>query len=139
MDWAPYGLHCLRQDPLHQRSLYTLSVQPNPHLHKGPALAVEQHRHQLWGAACPRRGAKTLDKFHGSYGVNALLRCAAERSGRRRTLFMVDAAVVRSAGFDFALLGHEHAGRLWPQRPCCAYPGSPNLSREANSAHRLCC
>ncbi len=99
----------------------------------------------LWGAAYPpERGHKTLDKFRAPRaGVNLLLLHAADaeqRASGDRELFRVDAAAVRTAGFDFALLGHQHSGHLWPEdAPCCVYPGSPEplTSEETNVAHQV--
>jgi exonuclease SbcD len=99
----------------------------------------------LWGAACPpARGQKALDNFHVDRdGVNLLLLHAADVEGAKpghETLFSVDAATVRAAGFDFALLGHQHQGRLWPKdSPRCVYPGSPEplAPEEADGAHQV--
>jgi len=52
----------------------------------------------------------------------------------------VDVATVRAAGFDFALLGHQHNGCVWPEdAPCCVYPGSPEplAPEEADGAHQV--
>jgi len=99
----------------------------------------------LWGAAHPpARGHKTLAKFHvDRNGVNLLLLHAtdAEQPGpRREAMFSVDSAAVQAAGFDFALLGHQHNGRLWPEdAPCCVYPGSPEplAPEEADGSHQV--
>ena len=56
------------------------------------------------------------------------------------TTFVVDVATVQAAGFQFALLGRQHTGRLWPEdSPCCVYPGSPEpfTLEEADGAHQV--
>lgn len=99
----------------------------------------------LWGAAHPpARGYKALGKFHVDRdGINLLLLHAADAeqpASDKEVLFSVDAAAMRAAGFDFALLGHCHNGRAWPEdTPCCIYPGSPEplAPGEAAGAHQV--
>jgi DNA repair exonuclease SbcCD nuclease subunit len=99
----------------------------------------------LWGAACPpARGYQTLENLQTDRdGVNLLLLHAAggesPRSGHE-SVFSVDVAAVRAAGFDFALLGHRHSGQLLPEdAPCCIYPGSPEplAPKEEDGVHRV--
>lgn len=135
-------------DPFTSDSLYALTRWPEnvTIFTQGRLSAVELvPAIHLWGAACPPgRGHKSLDKFHVDQdGVNVLLlhgdaRELAGSSGE--DLFEVDSVSVRSAGFDFALLGHCHTARMWPEdNPCCAYPGSPEplTAEEAGGAHTV--
>ncbi len=135
-------------DPYTNDSLYALTRWPEnvTVFSQGRLSAVELTPGiHLWGAACPpSRGHRTLDNFHVNHeGVNLLLLHAAdaEQPGPGdKVLFSVDAATVRAAGFDFALLGHQHNGRVWPEdAPCCVYPGSPEplAPGEADSAHQV--
>ncbi|MBN2006294.1 MAG: metallophosphoesterase [Anaerolineae bacterium] len=99
----------------------------------------------LWGGACPpARGGQTLDHIHiDTKGVNLLLLHAmnAEQSGEdEEHLFTLTASAVQNAGFDFALLGHQHRGQIWPEAtPCCVYPGSPEplAPDEGDGAHQV--
>ena len=122
------------RDPYTNDSLYALTHWPEnvTIFSQGQLTPVELTPGiTLWGAACPpARGGATLDGFQCDRpGVNLLLLHAADADqpapGAER-LFTVSASAVGAAGFDFALLGHHHAARLWPEdTPCCLYPGSP--------------
>jgi DNA repair exonuclease SbcCD nuclease subunit len=100
---------------------------------------------QLWGAACPpARGHRAIDNFYVNHdGINLLLLHAADTNQPGpgdKALFSLDAVAVQAAGFDFALLGHQHGGRVWPEdAPCCVYPGSPEplAPQEADGAHQI--
>lgn len=135
-------------DPYTNDSLYALTRWPEnvTVFSQGQLAAVELASGiHLWGAACPpSRGHKTLDRFHvDREGVNLLLLHATDRPQHElggEALFMADADTMRSAGFDFALLGHHHTGHLCPEEsPCCAYPGSPEplTPEEADGAHQV--
>lgn len=96
----------------------------------------------LWGAACPpARGGRDLAGLRvDRAGVNLLLLHAADSAvPGDEALFTVDAAAVRAAGFDLALLGHQHGGRRSPEdAPVCIYPGSPEplgLAEDAGGHH----
>jgi DNA repair exonuclease SbcCD nuclease subunit len=98
----------------------------------------------LWGAAHPpERGREAiLDGFKvDRKGVNLLLLHAADAANPppgRVSTYLVDPKAVAQAGFDLALLGHQHAGRLWPlETPRCLYPGSPEplTLADAGGAH----
>jgi exonuclease SbcD len=136
------------RDPYTNDSLHALTRWPEniTVFSQGQLSAVEMAPGiYLWGAACPpARGHRVLDNFHVNHdGINLLLLHAADakQSGIGSTaLFSVDAAAVHAAGFDFALLGHQHSGRLWPEdAPCCVYPGSPEplAPQEADDAHQI--
>ena len=136
------------RDPYTNDSLYTLTRWPEnvTVFSQGRLSAVELAPGiHLWGAACPpARGHKVLDKFHADRdGVNLLLLHATDAeqpAPGREALFSVDAVAMRAAGFDFALLGHQHKERLWPEdAPCCVYPGSPEplAPEEADGAHQV--
>jgi exonuclease SbcD len=136
------------RDPYTNDSLYALTRWPENVMvfSQGQLSAVEMAPGiYLWGAACPpARGHRVLDNFHVNHdGVNLLLLHAtdAKQPGIGSTaLFSVDAAAVHAAGFDLALLGHQHSGRLWPEdAPCCVYPGSPEplAPEEADGTHQV--
>jgi exonuclease SbcD len=99
----------------------------------------------LWGAACPpARGHQVMGNFHVDYnGINLLLLHAVnakQPNPGREAVFFVDVAAVRTAGFDFALLGHHHKGYLLPENaPCCVYPGCPEplAPEDADGAHQV--
>lgn len=135
-------------DPYTSDSLYALTRWPEnvTVFSQGQLAAVELASGiHLWGAACPpSRGHKTLDRFHvDREGVNLLLLHATDTPQPKlggEALFMVDADTVRTAGFDFALLGHHHTGRLCPEEsPCCVYSGSPEplTPEQADGAHQV--
>lgn len=122
------------RDPYTNDSLYALTAWPeNVTIFSQGRLASEKLADgiYLWGAACPPgRGHKTLDGVNTDReGINLLLLHAADSDQATSDvagLFSVSSSAVRAAGFDFALLGHCHAGQLWPEAaPCCLYPGSP--------------
>jgi len=136
------------QDPSTSDSLYALTRWPEnvTIFSQGQLSSVELTPDiHLWGAACPpSRRHKTLDRFHTDReGVNLLLLHATDKLQPKRgdeALFAVDLDAVRTAGFDFALLGHHHISRLWPeQSPRCLYPGSPEplIPEEAEGAHQV--
>ena len=121
-------------DPYTTRSLYSLTRwPPNVHIFTQNQLTSVQLTPdiQLWGAAHPApQGNRVVERVHVERsGINILLLHAAERDGTKsgtEAHFAVDANSVKNAGFDIALLGHRHTGRLWPDEvPCCVYPGSP--------------
>lgn len=96
----------------------------------------------LWGAGCPpARGHRTLDRFRVDRdGVNLLLLHATDAATGSKGVFQADLDSVRSTKLDFALLGHRHTSRLWPEdSPCCAYPGSPEplAAEEASGNHQI--
>lgn len=132
------------RDPYTNDSLYALTRWPEnvTIFSQGQLTPVELAPGvTLWGAACPpARGHKTLGGFHvDRAGINLLLLHAADLPGDEG-VFTVSAEAVRAAGFDFALLGHNHAARLWPDdAPCCLYPGSPEplAEEEADGAHQI--
>ena len=136
------------RDPYTNDSLYALTRWPeNVTIFSHGRLSAAELAPgiHLWGAACPpARGHGALDNFHANHdGVNLLLLHAAdtEQPGPGdQALFSVDVATVRAAGFDFALLGHQHNGRVWPEdAPCCVYPGSPEplAPGEADGTHQV--
>ena len=136
------------RDPYTNDSLYALTRWPEnvTIFSKGRLSAVELTPGiRLWGAACPpARGHRALDNFHVNHeGVNLLLLHAADTEQPEpgdKDLFSVDVATVRAAGFDFALLGHQHNGRVWPEdAPCCVYPGGPDplAPEEADDTHQV--
>lgn len=121
-------------DPYTNDSLYALTYWPEnvTIFSQGQLTPVELTPGiTLWGAACPpARGSETLKGFHcDRESVNLLLLHAADADQPApgvESVFIVNASTIRAAGFDFALLGHHHAARLWPEdTPCCLYPGSP--------------
>jgi len=126
-------------------SLYALTNWPeNVHIFSEGRLSAEELAPgiSVWGAACPpARGHEALAKFRVDRdGFNLLLLHASGPEVSGKALFSVDADAVRAAGFDFALLGHCHDGRLWPKdQPYCAYPGSaePLAPDEASGAHQV--
>ena len=131
-------------DPYTSESLYALGNWPaNVRIFsQGTLSAIELVPGiRLWGAACPpSRSGQALDTeaVHTQQGVNLLLLHAAEQAITDTRVFAVDAEVVARKGFDFALLGHCHRMRIWPEgNPCCVHPGSPEpLSpEEAGSDH----
>lgn len=135
-------------DPYTPDSLYTLTNWPQnvTIFPQGWLSAVELTSGiHLWGAAHPAaRNRKRLDNFRVDRdGVNILLLHAvdvAQLQSGQPTTFVVDAATVHAAGFDFALLGHQHTGRLWPEEtPCCVYPGSPEplVLEESSGTHQV--
>jgi DNA repair exonuclease SbcCD nuclease subunit len=62
----------------------------------------------------------------------------SENQAKQTSTFLIDTESIEAAGFDFALLGHQHTVCLWPEEaPRFIYPGSPELltleqSGEAN-------
>ncbi len=129
-------------DPYTSDSLYALTRWPDnvTIFSKGQLTALELASGiQLWGAASPpARGFRTLAPTRADMaGVNLLLLHAMDTEAATSDvadLFTLNAAAVRKAGFTLALLGHDHAARLWPdEEPCCLYPGSPEpLAAEAD-------
>jgi len=122
------------RDPYTNDSLYALTRWPEnvTIFSQGQLTSVELTPGvTLWGAACPpARGGATLDGFQCERpGINLLLLHAADAdrpAPGAEGMFTVSTSAIRAAGFDFALLGHHHAARLWPEdTPCCLYPGSP--------------
>ena len=121
-------------DPYTTRSLYALTCWPhNVHIFTQAQLtpvelAPDVH---LWGAAHPAaQENRAVERARvGQPGINILLLHAAKRDEAKsgaEAHFVVDASSVQNAGFDFALLGHRHTARTWPDKaPCCVYPGSP--------------
>lgn len=99
----------------------------------------------LWGAACPpARGHQVMGNFHVDCDdINLLLLHAVDAKQPelgRETVFSVDVAAVRAAGFDFALLGHHHNGYLLPENaPSYVYPGCPEplTPEDADGAHQV--
>ena len=99
----------------------------------------------LWGGACPpARGRATLGRFQTNQdGINLLLLHAvdAEQTAHDgRGMFAANPEAVQIAGFDFALLGGQHNGRLWPEgAPNCVYPGSPEplVADEGDGDHQV--
>ena len=123
-----------KHDPLTTRSLYALTRwSPNVHIFSQGQLAPLELAPDvhLWGAAHPAaQDNRAVERTRvNRSGINILLLHASESSGTKSAAeahFIVDAEAVRNAGFDFALLGHRHTARAWPdEAPCCAYPGSP--------------
>ncbi len=122
------------RDPYTLRSLYALTHwPPNVHIFAQGQLApleLAPNVH-LWGAAHPAaQDNRVVERTRADRsGINILLLHASESSRTKsgtEAHFIVDAEAVRNAGFDFALLGHRHTARAWPdEAPCCAYPGSP--------------
>ncbi len=121
-------------DPYTTRSLYSLTRWPsNVHIFTQSQLTPVQLTPdiQLWGAAHPApQGNRVVERMHVERsGINILLLHAAERDGAKsgtEAHFVVDANSVQNAGLDFALLGHRHTTRVWPEEaPFCVYPGSP--------------
>jgi len=136
------------RDPYTNDSLYALTRWPENVMifSQGKLSSVELTPGiHLWGAACPpARGHGTLDNFHVSRdGINLLLLHAAntERPGSEdKAVFSMNTAAARAAGFDFALLGHQHNGCLWTEdTPYCVYPGSPEplAPGEADGTHQV--
>lgn len=131
-------------DPYTQDSLYALSRWSDnvTIFSEGKLTAVEiDPGIFLWGAACPpARSQGTLDRFRVDRdGLNLVLLHATDAATASKGLYQVDRNAVRSAGFDFALLGHRHTSRLWPEdSPCCVYPGSPEplAPEEASGSHQ---
>ena len=132
-------------DPHTSDSIYALTRWPeNVRVFSQGRLSPEELAPgiSLWGAACPPlRGHESLGKVRvEGEGVNLLLlhaMSATKRSGE--VLFSLGDESARVAGFDFALLGHNHMGRIWPtDTPCCVYPGSPEplAPEEANGTHQ---
>ncbi len=126
------------RDPYTNDSLYALTHWPEnvTIFSQGQLTPVELTPGiTLWGATCPpARGGATLDGFQCDRpGVNLLLLHAADAdqpATGAEGVFTVSASAIRAAGFDFALLGHHHAARLWPEdAPRCLYPGSPEPLR----------
>lgn len=136
------------RDPYTSDSLYALTRWPqnvvvfsegklNAH-----ELAPSIH---LWGAACPpARDHENLARFHvDRKGVNLLLLHAADAErgpSVKGSVFSVSLSGIHNAGFDLALLGHDHTGRAWAQGTSqCIYPGSPEplAPKEADSAHQV--
>lgn len=121
-------------DPYTTRSLYALTRWPsNVHIFTQSQLTPVQliPDVQLWGAAYPApQDNRAVERVRVDQpGTNLLLLHAAERDGARSGVeahFVVDVSSVHNAGFDFALLGHRHTARVWPdEAPRCVYPGSP--------------
>lgn len=135
------------RDPYTSDSLYALTQWPgNVTIFSQGQLSPERLGEglTLWSAACPPpRGERSLKGFHvQGDGIHLLLLHATEagQSQVEQGLFLVDPVAVRKAGLAFALLGHHHGARIWPEdAPCCAYPGSPEpLSQaEAHLAHEV--
>lgn len=145
---APMGVFLApgKRDPYTLRSLYALTHwAPNVHIFaQGQLVPLELAPGiHLWGAAHPAaQGNRAVERARvDRLGINILLLHASESSGTESGAeadFVVDADAVRNAGFAFALLGHRHTTRAWPdEAPCCVYPGSPEpLSwDEANGGH----
>lgn len=136
------------RDPHTNDSLYALTRWPeNVSVYSRAQLAavtVASGIH-LWGAACPAsHGGEWLGRSRVDRGgVNLLLLHADDAQHPlpgRETPFSVDQDSIRAAGFDLALLGHQHNGRVWPtDAPLCVYPGSPEplAASEANDAHSV--
>lgn len=121
-------------DPYTTRSLYALTRWPsNVHIFTQTQLTSVQLTPdiQLWGAAHPApQDNRVVERVRVNRpGINLLLLHAMERDGARsgaEAHFTVDASSVQNAGIDFALLGHRHTARAWPdEAPRCVYPGSP--------------
>jgi DNA repair protein SbcD/Mre11 len=122
------------RDPYTLRSLYALTDWP-PNVHifaQGQLVPLELAPHvHLWGAAHPAaEDNRAVERIRADRsGINILLLHASESSGTKsgnEAHFIVDAEAVRNVGFDFALLGHRHTARAWPnEAPYCVYPGSP--------------
>lgn len=122
------------RDPYTTRSLYALTRWPaNVHIFTQSQLDPVQLSPdiRLWGAAHPApQDNRVVERARVKRpGIHLLLLHAAERDGVKpgaETDFTIDASSVQQAGFDFALLGHRHTAKTWPdERPCCVYPGSP--------------
>lgn len=121
-------------DPYSDKSLYTLIRWPenvtifSRRWLTAVELAPDIH---LWGAAHPpTQNRRRFDHFQVDQdGTNLLLLHAidlAEEQAKQTSTFLIDLASIEAAGFDFALLGHQHTARLWPEEaPRCIYPGSP--------------
>jgi exonuclease SbcD len=135
------------RDALTSDSLYSLTRWPgNVKIFSQGQLSPEPlvRGLTLWGAACPPpRGDRALKGFNVQGDGTHLLLLHAAVTGQREAepgVFLVDATAVQKAGFSFALLGHCHSARMWPEdAPCCAYPGSPEpLGRdEAQGTHEV--
>lgn len=134
------------KDPYTTRSLYALTCWPsNVHIFTQAQLSPVQLAPDvhLWGAAHPApQENRTVERARvGQPGINILLLHAAKRDEAKsgaEAHFVVDASSVQNAGFDFALLGHRHTARIWPdEAPCCVYPGSPEplCREEADGEH----
>ncbi len=135
-------------DPYGDDSLYVHTRWPGNVMVFSPgpltpvALAPNIH---LWGAVHPAEPGHTpLVSFRPDReGTNLLLLHAAQpgdRAPREQRLFQLDGATLRASGFDVALLGHQHNGRLWREGDVqCIYPGSPEpLSfAEADGDHHV--
>jgi DNA repair exonuclease SbcCD nuclease subunit len=132
-------------DPYTQDSIYALARWPeNVTIFSERKLSAVELAPgiSLWGAACPpARRHRTLDGFTVDRdGVNLLLLHAAHTTTDDKTLFSVDAKAILASGFAFALLGHRHAGQIWPEDSAvCAYPGSPEplVAEEMDGAHQV--
>lgn len=131
-----------RHDPYTNSSMYALNDWPNNvtifSQSKLTAAKIAPNIH-LWGAAHPPLKEHVyLDGIKvDNQGINILLLHAADGAQNQDT-FSITGPTVKSANFDFALLGSQHHGALWPdEKPYCVYPGSPEpLSiEEADSSH----
>lgn len=135
-------------DPYTTRSLYALTRWPsNVHIFTQSQLTPVQliPDVQLWGAAHPApQDNRAVERVRVDQpGINLLLLHAAEIDGTSsgaEAHFVVDTSAVHNAGFDFALLGHRHTARVWPdEAPRCVYPGSPEplCWDESGGAHNV--
>lgn len=135
-------------DPYTGDSLYALTRWPDNVrvFPPGPLTALELAPDiQLWGAAHPPEPAhRTLKNWRAdTAGTNLLLLHAAHSGLAPREgqgLFQVDAAMLRAAGIDLALLGHDHNGHSERERGVdCVYPGSPEplAPGEADGEHQV--
>ncbi len=99
----------------------------------------------IWGASCPpSHDYKPFEGFRKTAGaIDILLLHTTEYKqggNENNNVFIVDGPTIKNAGFDFALLGHEHKGRHWPKEfPDSVYPGSPEPldSSEQEGEHQL--
>jgi len=135
-------------DPYTDNSLYTLIRWPknvtifSQRWLSPVELAPNIH---LWGAANPpTQNRKRFDHFQADRdGTNLLLLHAmdlAQDQTKQTSTFLIDVATIEAAGFDFALLGHQHRARLWPKkRPRCIYSGSPEplMPDQSSEAHHV--
>ena len=92
----------------------------------------------LWGASNPpARGQKVLDHVQLGAGINLLL-LHASRSRQGSSIHTISSESVQKCGFQLALLGGEHGGEAWKERPLCIVPGSPEplTPGEETALHR---